>query len=427
LKASSNNPRVIALEAICSVVIQKESLSNYNFSGSPSDLSLAKSLSYSTIRFYHQLNDIVSPLLKKPLDKKHIDIHCLILLGANQILFSNIPSHAAIFETVDIVNILDKSWAKGLVNALLREIDRNKDALLSSAHYSHPTWLIKKIKRYYPQYFEQVFYENNTQAPMTIRVNPNYNIDSYKKSLELIGIDSVELTVAPQSLVLTKAVDVFLLPDFSNGSCYIQDASAQIAAQLINPKSKEKILDACSAPGGKTIHLAELAPNSSITSLDCNKFRLEKLKENIARHKICNVNVEIGIAQSQDWWDGNKFDKILVDAPCSATGVIRRHPDIKLLRKPKDVSSLIILQKEILKNLWLLLKPGGLLVYSTCSILKSENEEQISNFLELHKDAKEEEIKIDWGLGSSFGRQQLPTKYFDGFYYAKIKKNNYNK
>ena len=421
--SNNNNPRAVALEAICSVVLRKESLSNFKFSESLHDLSLAKSLTYSTIRFYHQLNDIVSSLLKSPIERKHLDIHCLILLGANQILYSNIPSHAAIFETVEVANILDKSWAKGLVNAILREIDRKQDTLLNNTHYSHPSWLVKKIKRYYPKNFEQIFSQNNIQAPMTIRVNPSYSLDSYKKSLELIGIDSVKLAVAPQSLVLKNAVDVFLLPKFNNGSCYVQDASAQLAAHIIEPKDNERILDACAAPGGKTIHLSELAPNSVITALDCNISRLEKLKENINRHKIKNVAVAIGNAQNQDWWNGEKFDKILIDAPCSATGIIRRHPDIKLLRKPKDINALIALQKEILGNLWTLLKPGGILVYSTCSILKSENEEQISSFFDSHKDATEEKIKLDWGIDACFGMQQLPTKHFDGFYYARIIKD----
>jgi len=421
LQSSTNtNPRALALDAICSVVLNKESLSAFKFPQDIADLSLAKSLTYNTIRFYHQLNDIASSILDKPIAKKNLDIHCLILLGANQILFSNIPSHAAIFETVNVVNILDKSWAKGLVNAVLREIDRNKDLLLKKPHFSHPSWMVKKIKSYYPDNFEQIFYQNNTQAPMSIRVHPEYNLNDYQNSLDLIGIESVRISVTPQLLLLGKAVDVMALPDFTNGSCYVQDASAQLASHIMSPNNGELVLDACAAPGGKTTHLSEIAPNSSITALDSDATRLQKVKQNIDRYKLNNIKIVQGLAQKQDWWDGTHFDKILLDAPCSASGVIRRHPDIKLLRKPKDITALVSIQKEIIENLWNMLKPGGALLYATCSIFKSENEDQIIDFLNTHSDAIEEKITLDWGFETLAGRQQLPSHNFDGFYYAKL-------
>lgn len=424
MQSSNNiNPRAVALDAICSVVLRKESLSNFSFQEGHPDTSLAKSLTYDTIRFYHQLNDIVTSILIKPIEQKHLDIHCLLLLGANQILFSNIPSHAAIFETVNVTNNLNKAWAKGLVNAVLREIDRNKNSLLNEPHFSHPSWLVKKIKSYYPNNFEQIFSHNNLQAPMSIRVHPKYSIESYQKSLKLIGIESMKLNIAPQLLILDRAVDVFKLPEFNNGSCYVQDASAQLAGHILNPKNGELILDACAAPGGKATHISELAPNSIITALDSDIYRLEKVKQNIKRYQTKSINILHGMAQKNDWWDGRCFDKILLDAPCSASGVIRRHPDIKLLRKPKDITAMVSLQKDTLENLWGLLKPGGVLLYATCSVLKSENEEQINSFLDSHVDAAEEKIKIDWGIEVSVGRQQLPTHNFDGFYYARLNKN----
>ena len=423
--SDNNNPRVVALEAICSVVLKKESLSAFKFPQDIDDLSLAKSLTYNTIRFYHQLNDIVSSILVKPIAKKNLDIHCLILLGANQILFSNIPSHAAIFETVNVVNTLDKSWAKGLVNAVLREIDRNKDVLVKKPHFSHPSWMLKKIKNYYPDNFKQIFSQNNTQAPMSIRVHPKHNLGEFQNSLESIGIESLSISIAPQLLILENAVDVLKLPDFENGSCYVQDASAQLAGHIMSPKNGELVLDACAAPGGKTTHLSEIAPSAVITALDSDELRINKIKQNIERYKLNNIKIAHGLAQNQDWWDGIYFDKILLDAPCSASGVIRRHPDIKLLRKPKDITSLTSLQKDILNNLWNILKPGGALLYATCSVLKSENEHQISNFLQTHNDAIEEKISIDWGFEVSVGRQQLPSHNFDGFYYAKLIKIQY--
>ena len=408
-----NNTRVLALKAIIWVVLEKKSLSAFAY---PQEVSaLTKSLVFGTLRFYHQLNDVVSRLLKHSLEKQDLDIHCLMLLGAYQILYSNIAQHASIYETVNIADGLDKPWAKKLVNAILRQIQRDKDKILTQTHYSHPTWLLKKIKQTYPDHFEQIFTQNNTQAPMTLRLHPQHNIDTY--------LDATHLKVAPQARVLNQAIDVYHLQDFDKGSCFVQDASAQLAAPLLNPKNTDLILDACCAPGGKTTHLSELAPLSKIVALDSDADRLKRVQENIERFNIKNITLFQGKAQTQDWWDGQHFDKILLDAPCSATGVIRRHPDIKLLRKPKDISALITLQKDILNNLWTMLKPGGTLLYATCSILKNENEVQIAQFLQNHSEAIEEKIILDWGFNTTHGKQQIPCYEFDGFYYAILKKN----
>ena len=419
---NNTNVRTVALEAICSVVLNKRSLSAFNYPDDLNDLSLIKSFVFGTIRFYHQLNDIVSGLLKHPIEKENLDIHCLMLLGAYQILHSNVAPHAVIFETVNVVNDLNKPWAKGLVNAILREVDRQKHVLQKQPHYSHPSWLVKKIKNNHPDHFEQIFANNNLQAPMGIRVHPTYQLDDYQSSLSAIGIESYQVDIAPQALVLEKAVSVFKLPDFEQGACYVQDCSAQLAAYLLNPKDGELILDACSAPGGKTTHLSELAPKSNIVALDNDDERLKRVQQNIDRFSIKNITLLQGNAQTQDWWDGKLFDKILLDAPCSATGVIRRHPDIKLLRKPKDITALVALQKDILANLWPMLKPGGILLYATCSILKSENEEQMSCFLESYENAQELKIDLDWGINTKVGKQQLPSHNFDGFYYAKLQR-----
>ncbi len=418
----NNSTRAVALDAICSVVLNKQSLSAYEYLESTNDLSLIKSYVFGTIRFYHHLNDIVTPLLKHSLKKEDLDIHCLMLLGVYQLLHSNVAKHAAIFETVNVTDEISKSWAKGLVNAILRQVDRDKDQLQKQKHFSHPSWMVKKIKQYYPDSFEQVFTQNNTQAPMTIRVNPKYNLDEYKSLLEKNNITSKKLDTASQALILDNAVNVFKLPEFENGSCYVQDASAQLAAQLLAPHNSDLVLDACSAPGGKTIHLYEIAPKADIVALDSDLSRLERVKQNMQRFNIDDIKIIQGNAQHQDWWEGNLFDKILLDAPCSATGVIRRHPDIKLLRKPKDISALVVLQAQILDNLWNMLKPGGVLLYATCSIIKAENEFQIADFLQNHSDAEEIKIDLDWGMDTTVGRQQLPTHDFDGFYYAKLQK-----
>jgi 16S rRNA (cytosine967-C5)-methyltransferase len=406
---AQDNARVIALNAICSVVLDKKSLSAFPY---PEQVSpLTKSMVFGTIRFYHQLNDIVSDFLNHSLEKEDLDIHCLMLLGAYQILYSNIASHAGVFETVNVADALNKPWAKKLVNAILREIDRQKEKLQQQTHYSHPTWLLKKIKQLYPDDFAQIFTQNNTQAPMTLRIHPNY-LDKFNPNIK----------TAPQALILNKAVNVYDIADFDQGSCFVQDASAQLAAPLLNPQNTDLILDACCAPGGKTTHLSELAPSATIIALDSNKERLKRVQENIDRFNIKNIHLFQGNAQTQDWWNGKHFDKILLDAPCSATGVIRRHPDIKLLRKPKDISALVALQKDILENLWIILKPGGTLLYATCSILKNENQDQIAQFLATHTNAKEIEINLDWGKKITYGKQQIPSYDWDGFYYAKLEK-----
>ncbi|WXT99491.1 MAG: Ribosomal RNA small subunit methyltransferase B [Catillopecten margaritatus gill symbiont] len=409
----SNNIRVIALEAICSVVLEKKSLSAFPY---PSDVSsLTKSLVFGTLRFYHQLNDIVTERLNHSLEKEDLDIHCLMLLGAYQILHSNVAEHASIFETVKVAELIDQAWAKPLVNAILRQIQRDKEKLLKQTHYSHPTWLLKKIKQYYPNDFKQIFTQNNTQAPMTLRLHPKHDIDAH--------LDAEKIEATPQARVLNKAMDVYDIPHFAEGSCFVQDASAQLAGHLLNPQNTDLILDACCAPGGKTTHISELAPKSKIIALDSDNDRLTRVQENIDRFQIKNIHLSQGNAQTQDWWDGKLFDKILLDAPCSATGVIRRHPDIKLLRKPKDISNLVALQAEILSNLWATLKSGGTLLYATCSILKNENEMQIANFLSSHPNATEEKITLDWGTEATHGRQQVPCREFDGFYYAKLIKS----
>ncbi|SHN89791.1 16S rRNA (cytosine(967)-C(5))-methyltransferase [Bathymodiolus heckerae thiotrophic gill symbiont] len=415
-----NNPRIIALDAICSVVLDKKSLSNFVYP--QQDNALVKSLVFGTIRFYHQLNDIVSKLLDHSLKKQDLDIHCLMLLGAYQILYSNVATHASVFETVNVTVDIDKSWAKGLVNAILRQIDRNKEKLLAQTHYSHPTWMVKKIKQNYPNDFEQILEQNNIQAPMTIRVHPKTSTADYQQQLSDLDITSQTLEVAPQALVLDKPMSVYALPDFETGSCYVQDGSPQLFAPLLDPKEGDLVLDACSAPGGKTTHLSELAPKAKIIALDSDKDRLERVAQNAQRFNINNIEIIRGDAQEQDWWDKKHFDKILLDAPCSATGVIRRHPDIKLLRKPKDITALVELQSKILDNLWQMLKPGGTLLYATCSILKAENEFQIADFLYSHDDAREIKIDLDWGVKTVIGKQQLPSPNFDGFYYAKLSK-----
>jgi len=420
---NKTNARVIAHQAICSIVLKKQSLSDDIFPFESNDLSYAKSLTFGSIRFYHHLNDVITPRLKRPLEKKNLDIHCLLILGAYQLIHSDTPIHAAVNETVDVAKVIGKPWAKGFINAILRDIDRDRKIIENTKHDSHPSWLIKKLKQNYPKNFQEILNENNKKAPMIIRVHPSIDRDYYQQQLQEINIFSHPSTIAPQALILNDAVSVTKLPGFESGSCYVQDTSAQLAAQLISPKKGELILDACSAPGGKATHLAELCPNAKIIALDIDKQRLLKVEENLERFKNHNIIIQHGDARDHEWWNGKLFDKILLDAPCSSTGVIRRHPDIKLLKKPRDITQITKTQSLILENLWELLRPDGQLLYATCSVLKDENVYQISQFLEKFKDAKNEKITLQWGVGD-IGKQQLPHNEYDGFYYAKLIKHH---
>ena len=419
---NKDSARVIALKAICLVALEKRSLSESLFPIHGDDLSFAKSLAFGSIRFYHHLNDIITPRLKKPLEKKNLDLHCLLVLGAYQIIYTDISKHAAINETVEVAKIIDKPWATGFINAVLRGIDRDQKVIIESKHFSHPSWLIKKIKKDYPEDYENILSENNRKAPLSIRVHPSIDRDEFQKELEELNIHSQASDISSQGLIIKDAVNVHKLPNFQNGSCYVQDISAQLAGYLIAPKKGDYILDACSAPGGKTTHIAELCEETEVVALDSDKIRVQKVFENINRLKVKNVTVVQGDATNKDWWSKRLFDKILIDAPCSGTGVIRRHPDIKLLRKVKDVSQATKIQAQILENLWGLLKPGGELVYATCSILKVENEYQIKSFLDKFQDAKNVDIENPWGEGK-IGKQKLPEHNYDGFYYAKLTKN----
>jgi 16S rRNA (cytosine967-C5)-methyltransferase len=425
LVSTNNNPRYTALKAVNSVIIDSKSLSSFKFQiESQQDNALAKMLSYGLIRNYLSIAQIIEKKLRKPFKSKDRDIFNIIALGVYQILFTKIPPHASINETVKLASLVDKIWSKSLVNAILRGVDREKEEHYQFAtdHHNHPEWFIQKIKDSYPKDYKKIILENNSQGPMTLRINQNYGVDEFKTNLKNDGIDYEEIDELPQALLLKNPIQVKEIPDFEHGSSSVQDASAQLAAILLNPTKNEKILDACAAPGGKTSHIAEICPHCEISALEIDGNRVEQINENIERLSLRNVSVLIADASDDNWWDGKLFDKILIDAPCSATGIIRRHPDIKIHRKIQDITKLVKTQQLILDNLWQMLRPGGLMLYATCSILEEENSLQIKEFLNNHKDAQEKIIDLSWGFNSEFGKQKLPDKNFDGFYYALLQK-----
>ncbi|MCK5718724.1 MAG: 16S rRNA (cytosine(967)-C(5))-methyltransferase RsmB [Thiomargarita sp.] len=434
------NSRSLATQILVEVIIHRHSLSdclenNLTVLKDSRDRALTKILCYGVLRWQIHLEDLLSQLLSKPLKTKDQDIHLLLLIGLYQQLYLRIPDHAAVSETVNVTKNLEKNWAKGLVNAVLRNFQRQQTTLLAKINakaqirLSHPLWLFERLKQEWSEQWEQVMQANNQHPPLTLRVNQR--IISRNDYLTLLQKNQLTATIVPyttngiilENTDITKGEQgVTQLPGFKEGWISVQDGAAQIAATLLDIPTDANVLDACAAPGGKTAHLLEQYEIKTLVAIDNKPNRITKLTETLQR---LNLSAIIKCADIKDhtWWDGKLFDRILLDAPCSATGVIRRHPDIKYLRQADDIKKMAIQQQQLLESLWKLLKSGGGLLYVTCSVLAEENHLQIANFLKIHSDAQERKIVADWGHTMPHGRQILPGENnMDGFYYAYLTK-----
>ncbi|MFZ2171842.1 MAG: 16S rRNA (cytosine(967)-C(5))-methyltransferase RsmB [Methylococcaceae bacterium] len=392
------------------------------------DRAFIQALCYGVCRTYHRLDFILSELLDKPI--KDMNVKALALAGLYQLSHMRVKPHAAVSETV--LAARKKPWAKALINALLRRYLREQDSLeqkadnVQSAAVSHPDWLIKQIEQDWPQQAQKILLENNRQPPMALRVNlARICRDSYLQQLNDQGIEAVAVDFCPSAIILDKPVAVDLLPGFTEGLVSVQDTAAQLAAGLLAVQPGHRVLDVCAAPGGKAVHILEHQPQlKELVAVDIDESRMRRVTENLGRSRVAATLVVGDAANPQDWWDDQLFDRILLDAPCSALGVIRRHPDIKLLRRAEDIKPLQALQKKILHAVWPLLAPGGVMLYATCSILKQENEQQIDAFLAEHPDAVEFPIDAAWGFAGSHGRQIMTGESaMDGFYYARLGKS----
>ncbi len=397
---------------------------------SPRDKDLTAHLIFGVLRYYEKLEAVGNIFLKKALKSKDFDIQMVLLVGIYQLQFMRIAKHAVIHETVQCAALFKKTWAKGLVNAVLQKINRQQDSLNQknfelNIETAHPLWLYEQIKTDWPDHYQQILQANNIEAPLTLRVNTKVcSRDEYVKQLEAQDI-TIALTPHNQTgLIISNAPKVQDLPLFSTGGFSVQDQAAQLAATLLDLQPNQTVLDACCAPGGKTTHILELAPNSiQLTAVEKNKAKMPKVEENLKRLGLTCTLLNDDAVNLQNLEPKLKFDRILLDPPCSATGVIRRHPDIKRLRQAKDITELTKQQSDLLNAMWPLLKTNGMLVYSTCSILQSENEEQIEMFLQRNPDAELIPIEAKWGHALKYGRQILPgDNNMDGFYYAKIRK-----
>jgi 16S rRNA (cytosine967-C5)-methyltransferase len=432
-----NNPRALAAQIISRVLTEGVSLTEAFSQGLPGvsdsrDRGFIQELCFGVIRWYAPLKKICSYLLKKPLGSSEQDIHALLLIGLYQFIYLKTADHAAVHETVQAAKALKKNWAAPLINGVLRSFQRQKATLLEKlpkeVYYAHPHWFIKKLQKAWPEEWQAIIEANNQAPPMSLRVNQRKGSrESYLQKLKEQAIAAEPSTLSCVGITLDETCNVYGLPGFLEGEVSVQDTAAQLAAFLLVPQPGHNVLDACAAPGGKFAHILETQPDlQACVAVDQDKTRLNKVAENLARLKLARDNVQLICAKAQTFkthWSGGQFDRILVDAPCSGSGIIRRHPDIKLLRREEDIAKLAQQQLGILLGLWPLLKPNGMLLYATCSVLPEENQQVIHRFLAQQADAKEESIDAEWGVACQHGRQIFPQpRGSDGFYYARLLK-----
>ncbi|MEG9533920.1 16S rRNA (cytosine(967)-C(5))-methyltransferase RsmB [Mannheimia sp. HC-2023] len=395
----------------------------------PKDLPLVQEITFGVCRVLPRLESIIKLLVEKPLKGKTRLVHCLLLVGLYQLLYMRVPAHAAVDEVVNATKSLKLDSFRALTNGVLRRFLREQDEMLAKVdkHWQtlHPEWLVNKLKKVYPNWRE-IVEANNQRPPMWIRVNQQHiKAKDYAVLLgDVVAKNSANLTACSPhcALLLDKPVSVNQLHNFEQGWATVQDAHAQWSAELLGAENGETILDACAAPGGKTTHILEKAPNAKVIALDIEESRLNRVRENLVRLQQSATVICGDASKPQEWLDGDvMFDRILLDAPCSATGVIRRHPDIKWLRQESDIPELAQLQGNILRALWDRLKPNGILLYATCSVLPEENSEQIQRFVQETPNAKLMEMDFN-------GEKVLEKQFFphqnggDGFFYAKLQK-----
>ncbi|MBE2897000.1 16S rRNA (cytosine(967)-C(5))-methyltransferase RsmB [Pasteurellaceae bacterium HPA106] len=428
MRQTALSSRAAAAEIISLVLYHGQSLATllpeYQGQIKAQDMPLLQELCFGICRVLPRLESITKILLNKPLKGKTRIVHCLLLVGLYQILYTRIPPHAAVDEVVNATKMVKMPSFRALVNGVLRRFLREQAAILAIVDQRwqtlHPEWLVNRLKQDYPNQWRDIIDANNTKPPMWLRVNPHKaSVQSYLTTLAQHNIPA-QCGEPDGAIRLAHPCAVDRLPHFADGVVSVQDCHAQWAALLLGAQDNEHILDACAAPGGKTTHILALAPHANVTALDIEPNRLTRVKENLARMGQ-TANVICGDATKPAQWLDNDmyFDRILLDAPCSATGVIRRHPDIKWLRQAQDIPALVELQLAILTALWDKLKVGGTLLYATCSLLKAENSQQIAAFLQRTPDAKLTRVFDE--NESAVGWQFLPEiNGGDGFYYAKL-------
>ncbi|MCW8830628.1 MAG: 16S rRNA (cytosine(967)-C(5))-methyltransferase RsmB [Gammaproteobacteria bacterium] len=428
--------RQVALEILQQVLIKRRSLVVARSTADMlegRDRALAMELVNGVLRWCWKLDYLLNQFLKKPLRNKEQDVKLILLMALYELTELSTPDYAVVNEAVSASKALGKQWAKGMINGVLRNFIRDHDDVVKKmqtnqeAFYSHPYWLIALLKKDWPDHWQTILEANNQRPPLWLRVNLRQKkTEDYQALLQEQALSSVTHPFATQALKLEQGVDVTALPGFAEGAVSVQDAGAQLAAGLLDVQKGQRVLDLCAAPGGKACHVLELESDIEMVAVELEQSRMARVQENLER---LNLKAELIVADASDtsWWNGKLFDRIMVDAPCSSTGVIRRHPDIKTLRREKDIDALAETQQKILQQAWQMLAPGGKLLYVTCSVLHRENEAQIAQLLVCHKDAVEINL-IDansnqWGVACKYGRQLLPGENDnDGFYFCGLTK-----
>lgn len=393
----------------------------------PADRSVVQALAYGTLRWWPRLERLLAMLLDRPAGVS-APIRSLLGVALHQLEHSKHPAYAIVDEAVDAARVLRAPRATALINAILRRHLRESAALRARleqdpvAQHAHPQWLLDHLRTDWPEEWREIVDANNRQAPMWLRVNRRkISAPAYLQRLSLVGMEGRIAPQAPEAIELGEPCDVAQLPGFAEGWISVQDSAAQLTAPFLDARAGMRVLDACAAPGGKACQLLEHA-DLELLALDTERARLEQVEDNLRRLELTATCAAGDARTPAAWWDGRPFDRILIDAPCSATGVIRRHPDIKILRRPGDVPALVGRQSELLRALWPLLAPGGRLLYATCSTLRAENQQVIGKFLEETAQAREIEVaRTDLVLAATNapGIQILPgAAGMDGFYYA---------
>ena len=407
----------------------REALAMAQARHSKQDAAWLQEMAMGVFRPLPQLQIWLRELLEQPLKGSKKILEHVILLGFYQQAYSRVSDHAAVAATVNAAEILGGKSLKGLINAILRNFQRQQLAEQVSDNpiiqSGLPKWLYKRLASAYPQELETLLSGMNQPAPVWLRVNQQQCTQPvYCNALTEAGIRFALSEAHPDAIIMLDRTPITTLPGFAEGWFSVQDGAAQLAAPLLDAQPGERILDCCAAPGGKSAHILERTTGlAQLIALDSEASRLTRMTENLQRLQLHANLVCADAAELDSWWDGNCFDRILLDAPCSATGVIRRHPDIRWLRKSADIEVLQALQYKILTNLWRTLKPGGTLVYATCSVLPDENTGQISRFLQEHSEAQLQAIQPGETIEQP-GRQILPgEQQMDGFYYARLLKS----
>ena len=396
---------------------------------SDKDKAWLQEMVYGVLRHLPMLQFFLRNMLDKPLKNRFKVVEHLIMLGFYQLAHTRVSQHAAVAETVAACQVLNVEAMKGLVNAVLRSFIRDEVANTPAPNAQMasglPKWLYKKLATAYPNNLLPLTEQIQQKAPIWLRVNlTKINLENFTQALVEAKVEFELSAMHPQGVILAKGCDITRLPGFDQGWFAVQDGAAQLAAQYLQAQPNDRVLDCCAAPGGKTCHIIELEPKlASVTALEIDGNRAARIDENFTRLGHQGKIIVGNAAHPDNWWDGQQYDRILLDAPCSATGIIRRHPDVKWLRKSKDIDELVTLQASIIDAIWPLLKPGGSLLYATCSILPEENHQQVTGFL-LRTENAELDLDFQQEQQALPGQQILPgDQQMDGFYYARLIKS----